>query len=536
MLPPSARATFAPFVNGDLAHVRVHADGAAAASAEALGARAYTVGRDIYFGDGQLDLASGPGRRLMAHELVHTAQPPGSPPRIRRDVADTTEGDQASKQDSARFGGDKELEKIAAGSKRLKKGDRGIEVTKLQQALVDMGYSLPGGVDGDFGKSTFDALVKFQHDETIPETGAYDAATLDALNKRYDTRKPYLDNATFDPANPTKGLRGLRSDEKTATTAALVPQRGTGGGASSFQDDVGGDKYGDEMRKQLDAVIKALHKELFEDKKPLRADPAKNFEKWSVLEQTADASRDVTDAVYGSFPKGPKMTAATGNFIDQWEDEVQRNALLSDAAKKDKAVGKVWYLITSNCDDVNNRHAAVPADTQEKGILDPIVASFVDTDAKVQTVLELEIGWEGSQLEGKVFLQRYKQASDTANRTALWNLFQICIHEYIHSLANTKYQDYADSFRRSGDSVRYNTLIEGMCDFFTENVRATVNITDALRKKVEGPYYDGAQPVPSVTPDVYGSRVQAEQAVAIVGIRNAEAAYFKGDVARIGGP
>ena len=115
-------------------------------------------------------------------------------------------------------------------------------------------------------------------------------------------------------------------------------------------------------------------------------------------------------------------------------------------------------------------------------------------------------------------------------------VFLIGIHEYIHALADPKFQAYAETFRKPprNDEVRYNTLIEGFDDFFTENVRTTVKVDDTLRQKIEGKYFDKAAAVPVVTPGVYPSRIQAEQVVSIVGIRNAESAYFQGQVDKIG--
>jgi len=75
-----------------------------------------------------------------------------------------------------------------------------------------------------------------------------------------------------------------------------------------------------------------------------------------------------------------------------------------------------------------------------------------------------------------------------------------------------------------------------MCDFFTDNVRATVVITPAMQKNVEGPYHDPGKAAPAVKVGSYPSRAQAEQLVSIVGIRNAEAAFFKGNTKAIGGP
>jgi len=58
----------------DFSRVKVHADPAAARSALALGARAYTVGNDIVFGAGAFHPTSAPGRSLLAHELAHSMQ------------------------------------------------------------------------------------------------------------------------------------------------------------------------------------------------------------------------------------------------------------------------------------------------------------------------------------------------------------------------------------------------------------------------------------------------------------------------------
>lgn len=58
----------------DFGDIRVHRDGAAAASADALEANAYTTGRDIYFASGKYAPGSPEGHRLLAHELTHTLQ------------------------------------------------------------------------------------------------------------------------------------------------------------------------------------------------------------------------------------------------------------------------------------------------------------------------------------------------------------------------------------------------------------------------------------------------------------------------------
>jgi hypothetical protein len=54
--------------------VRVHTDQAAATSAQALDANAYTSGRDIYFAQGKYAPDTDEGQHLLAHELTHTLQ------------------------------------------------------------------------------------------------------------------------------------------------------------------------------------------------------------------------------------------------------------------------------------------------------------------------------------------------------------------------------------------------------------------------------------------------------------------------------
>jgi hypothetical protein len=58
----------------DFSMVRIHHDSRAAASADEVNARAYTVGPDIVFGRGQYAPGTAAGRRLLAHELTHVAQ------------------------------------------------------------------------------------------------------------------------------------------------------------------------------------------------------------------------------------------------------------------------------------------------------------------------------------------------------------------------------------------------------------------------------------------------------------------------------
>jgi len=58
--------------------VRVHTDARAGQSANAISARAYTVGRDVVFARDAYDPHTIEGRHLIAHELTHVVQQNGS--------------------------------------------------------------------------------------------------------------------------------------------------------------------------------------------------------------------------------------------------------------------------------------------------------------------------------------------------------------------------------------------------------------------------------------------------------------------------
>ena len=73
-LPANVRASMEPRFGADFSGVRVHRGGEAADSAAAIGARAYTLGNHIAFGEGQWAPGTERGDRLLAHELTHTLQ------------------------------------------------------------------------------------------------------------------------------------------------------------------------------------------------------------------------------------------------------------------------------------------------------------------------------------------------------------------------------------------------------------------------------------------------------------------------------
>jgi len=102
-LPDSTRAFFEPRFGADFSHVRVHTDARAAGTANAINAKAFTVGNNIAFGENQYSPHSLEGRQLLAHELTHVVQQDTvSPQRIYRD-----DGGMTSAQAPASTSGDR---------------------------------------------------------------------------------------------------------------------------------------------------------------------------------------------------------------------------------------------------------------------------------------------------------------------------------------------------------------------------------------------------------------------------------------------
>jgi hypothetical protein len=76
-LDAGVRHLMEPRFGYDFSDVRIHTDAKAAASAKAVNAKAYTVGRNIVFGRGGYG-AGAISRHLLAHELAHVVQQRGS--------------------------------------------------------------------------------------------------------------------------------------------------------------------------------------------------------------------------------------------------------------------------------------------------------------------------------------------------------------------------------------------------------------------------------------------------------------------------
>ncbi|HEU4561278.1 MAG TPA: DUF4157 domain-containing protein [Longimicrobium sp.] len=182
-LDPAVRAELEPRFRHSFADVRVHTDGQAARSARAVGAHAYTVGRDVVFAAGRYAPGTEDGQRLIAHELAHVAQQRGASrsiqPRLEIGAADDPAEREAEAAASA----------VAEGA--------AISVPAGSGAVLRRQTPPDGGMDGvDAGP---------RHDAgTVPDAGAPpDAAQTPAPAQAADAGTPPPPPSPPPPCTPT---------------------------------------------------------------------------------------------------------------------------------------------------------------------------------------------------------------------------------------------------------------------------------------------------------------------------------------------
>jgi hypothetical protein len=78
-LDDGVRDRFGPALGDPLDDVRVHDGRAADDLARSVAAKAFAVGRDVFFSEGSHAPGTPDGDRLLAHELTHVAQQRGAP-------------------------------------------------------------------------------------------------------------------------------------------------------------------------------------------------------------------------------------------------------------------------------------------------------------------------------------------------------------------------------------------------------------------------------------------------------------------------
>ena len=196
-----------PRFGTDFGGVRLHTGGEAAQLSREVNAQAFTVGSDIYLGEGKSDIASKRGAAVAGARADARRSAVGrarGPALMRQeDTTDTTDSTPESTLPLLpRFATSAKLKNCFDDKDRLRPGDPDVDaVTRVQQALLDVTakthntYDLgPTGADGVYGPLTTDAVKKFKADEHLgfTEFGDVGPGTMHRLNLLLQPAKPRM--------------------------------------------------------------------------------------------------------------------------------------------------------------------------------------------------------------------------------------------------------------------------------------------------------------------------------------------------------
>jgi hypothetical protein len=94
-LPDAVREKLTNASGHDFAGIAIHDDANAHRAADLLNARAFTIGRGIYFAQNEYQPATPAGMHLLAHEAAHTIQQRGQESEVNAHARTTSSGDRA---------------------------------------------------------------------------------------------------------------------------------------------------------------------------------------------------------------------------------------------------------------------------------------------------------------------------------------------------------------------------------------------------------------------------------------------------------
>jgi peptidoglycan hydrolase-like protein with peptidoglycan-binding domain len=461
-------------------------------------------------------------------------------------TAGATVNERTQSIQASRFKGDYLLEQVFRGGATLSRGDNGLSVTKIQQALADTSHLSQGSVNGAFNAATETGVQSFQRAEGLPEDGVVDRPTmvkLEGVFRQHGVERTLAQAPAVGakgaagefvwgtaPAELTADTRDLAVSEAAAAKQVVKTSQGVqaGGVLPTFVPNLPG-------RGAYEARLKALVLELVQQEydhlaagKAARRGPGHLFG-WDHIRDVAARSKAATDAVFGKWAIGPPLAPGAG-IHDAWDTKV--TVLADPDAREAAANWRVEKLLTGHprVAALDQQHGAIQSRGPEKAIVDRVKAEIVA--ARRDDLLEIHKAWPAFASDGEVNIQRFRETTNEANREAMWHLFQTVVHEYLHTLEHSRHVTYRNTLEQQAGAF---TLREGVVEYLTYTVLESITYDDALRTLVEGEFHEDAvrHQIPNYRG--YGERANAEKLAGVVGTRNVMAAFFLGDVEKIGG-
>lgn len=396
--------------------------------------------------------------------------------------------------------------------------------------MIDSGKLADDKASKKFDAPTKTAIKGFQGDEAITQSENLDADTMNKMDEKFRTYAVEGAIAKNKPANIT-GTHVLDPHEKRGVKSAIstgVKVNVVTGELPTFTEDIGhmDGNYKARVKAKVEAIVESQYRAMGHGKGALHSDES-NLLEWDAIKSIGGKSKEVVDAVFGKYKKGPAMKPNVSIF-DAWD--YKENILKKVKAQNAAVNWRVRKIITgkSQIREIDREHGAVQSRNAEKKILDEIIAEV--TLAKRDKLLETHKGWSGFQANGKVYIQRFKESTKSKNRDKCWRLFRTCIHEYMHTLEHPDCVNYRQAL---DEKVGGFTIREGFTDYFTKIVWGNLDFGNSdLRAEVEGDFHeDDSHPIPPM--GAYSEAVNAERVAGIIGTKNLYAAYFLGQVDRL---
>jgi hypothetical protein len=532
-LRPDLAASLGLQLGADLSGVQVHLGASDQLLARSLGADAFSTGSHLVFAAGRYALETGPGLRLLAHELAHVVHPAAAarPELVHR------------KASAVRFSDEPTLDDVSKGRKVLKEGDTGDAVIRVTTALYDLGYYPLTAIDEHFDPPLTSAVIGFQTTVGLSgkvAPGVVEQQTFTKLDQKFaggfavergvlGAQKSAGIAAQTQPLDPAERA----ASAKAISTA--VPVSPVTGLPPAFIDTIPAKgKYADRLRGVVESAIEAEYDAMGKGKATAHADPAELYS-WGTVDAIAAKSQSYVDTTFKEYLTGrPAVTLKHGvNISDAWSDKVAQLTAGGVAAEDAAAQWRVTKILDMHATvkALDLEHNAIHSRSAEKAIVDAVRTEMVSKHRA--KLIETHKGWPGYEDADRIFIQRFKGATRSSQLWERWYLFQTFIHEYLHALESPAHRAYRATLAADAGA---GVLREGTTDYFTQLVWSGIVLDEPLRKAVEGPVHDKARPYAVPPLDTYPEAVNAEHLVGVVGIRNLAAAFFLGRVDLIGKP
>jgi peptidoglycan hydrolase-like protein with peptidoglycan-binding domain len=221
------------------------------------------------------------------------------------------------------------------GDMALSLGSTGAQVTALQNALTDLGYWL-GGVDGEFGPLTQQALMAFQKDNNIDSDAVAGSDTWNALKTARPRSFP-KDRAEATPGDlKDMGSRVIQHADNTSLTGLLSMILGVLGIGNSIAVNANGGTSADVMGGSNE-IVANVNKAL-----DVLKSAANSPGKTPTASQTTDLVKNLQDLVNNINAGAIHTTQPVHSFLDLiLGNQAARDAIHNGLESASSVIGSI---------------------------------------------------------------------------------------------------------------------------------------------------------------------------------------------------